>query len=219
MRCTPGNSHRCPRHPPVRVGCVAHGGSRASRCRDRPAGRRLSPACPVRRAREERVQCGGGRVGQDLRPAAPEPTRLGDLQRAGLPEPFCLRPVRPVGPLLAADVDLFDLDCAGQPDPARRTSTDRSRCSIAHAVGYEPIFSARCRLNADIPSLPDPNSQHASNHTLSGVVGGRTTSAPSPTSGSCRRQAHLYRPSATRRPPWWPPSGHTKPSGQSSQSR
>jgi len=27
----------------------------------------------------ERVQRGGGRIGQDLHPAAPEPTRFGDL--------------------------------------------------------------------------------------------------------------------------------------------
>jgi len=27
-----------------------------------------------------------------------------------------------------------------------RTSTERSRCSIAHAVAYEPISSDRCRV-------------------------------------------------------------------------
>src|SRR5680860_1309204 len=35
-----------------------------------------------------------------------------------------------------------------------RTSTDRSRCSIAHTVWYEPISSVRCRLSAEMPSLP-----------------------------------------------------------------
>jgi hypothetical protein len=34
-----------------------------------------------------------------------------------------------------------------------RTSTERSRCSIARAVGYEPISSDRCRLSAETPSL------------------------------------------------------------------
>ena len=34
-----------------------------------------------------------------------------------------------------------------------RTSTERSRCSIAHAVGYEPISSERCRLSAETPSF------------------------------------------------------------------
>ena len=42
-----------------------------------------------------------------------------------------------------------------------RTSTDRSRCSIAHAVWYEPISSDRCRLCAEIPSLAVANSQQA----------------------------------------------------------
>ena len=50
-----------------------------------------------------------------------------------------------------------------------RTSTDRSRCSIAHAVGYEPISSDRCRLCAEMPSFCVANSQHAVNHTVSGV--------------------------------------------------
>jgi hypothetical protein len=50
-----------------------------------------------------------------------------------------------------------------------RTSTERSRCSIAHAVWYEPISNVLCRLNAEIPSLPVQNSQHAWNHTVSGV--------------------------------------------------
>ncbi len=35
-----------------------------------------------------------------------------------------------------------------------RTRTERSRCSIAHAVGYEPISSDRCRLNATCRPCP-----------------------------------------------------------------
>ena len=34
-----------------------------------------------------------------------------------------------------------------------RTRTARRRCSIAQAVGYEPISSARCRLSAETPSF------------------------------------------------------------------
>src|ERR1039458_9837424 len=37
--------------------------------------------------------------------------------------------------------------------PPGRTSTDRSRCSMAHAVWYEPMSSLRWRLRAEMPSL------------------------------------------------------------------
>ena len=50
-----------------------------------------------------------------------------------------------------------------------RTSTDRSRCSSAHAVWSEPISNVRCRLSAEIPSLLAANSQEAVNQTVSGV--------------------------------------------------
>ncbi len=71
-----------------------------------------------------------------------------------------------------------------------RTSTERSRCSIAHAVGYEPISSARCKLSADMPSLPVANIQHAVNHTVSGVRR-RSNSVPAVTDVRAPHAAHL----------------------------
>ena len=81
-----------------------------------------------------------------------------------------------------------------------RTSTDRSRCSIAHAVGYEPISSDRCRLCAEMPSFCAANSQQAVNHTVSGV---RVRSKIVPAVTDVRRwqAAHSNRPSPSRQPP------------------
>ena len=99
-----------------------------------------------------------------------------------------------------------------------RTSTERSRCSIAHAVGYEPISSARCRPSAETPSLAVANIQQAVNHTVSGVRL-RSNSVPAVTDVRLPQAAHLYRPSATAHPPPCPHLGQTKPPGHRSQSR
>ena len=72
----------------------------------------------------------------------------------------------------------------------RRTSTERSRCSIAHAVWYEPISSARCRLSAEIPSFCAANIQQAVNHTVSGVRR-RPDSVPAVTEVRDPQPAHL----------------------------
>jgi len=98
-----------------------------------------------------------------------------------------------------------------------RTSTDRSRCSIAHAVGYEPISSERCRPSAETPSLAVANIQQAVNHTVSGVRL-RSNSVPAVTDVRLPQAAHLYRPSATTQPPR-PHFGQAKPPGHRSQSR
>ena len=50
-----------------------------------------------------------------------------------------------------------------------RTSTERSRCSSAHAVWLEPISSARFSASAEIPSFWLANSQQAIDRTVSGV--------------------------------------------------
>ena len=99
-----------------------------------------------------------------------------------------------------------------------RTSTDRSRCSIAHAVGYEPISSARCTLSADTPSFCVANIQHAANHTVSGVRR-RSNKVPAVTDVRLPQAAHLYRASPSAHPPLCPHSGQAKPSGHRSQSR
>ena len=99
-----------------------------------------------------------------------------------------------------------------------RTSTDRSRCSIAHAVGYEPISSDRCRLCAEMPSFCVANSQHAVNHTVSGVRV-RSKIVPAVTEVRRLQPAHSYRPSPSRQPPACPHDGQAKPPGQRSQSR
>jgi hypothetical protein len=98
--------------------------------------------------------------------------------------------------------------------PSGRTRTARSRCSIAHAVWYEPISSVRCRLRAETPSLLVANSQQALNHTVSGVLV-RSYTVPAVTEV---RPPH-NRPSPRRQPPPWPQSGHEKPAGQRSHSR
>src|SRR5674476_346472 len=90
-----------------------------------------------------------------------------------------------------------------------RTRTDRNRCSIAHAVGYEPISSDRCRLNADMPSLPEANIQQTCNHTVSGVLR-RSNIVPAVTDVRPPQDAHRYPPSATANPPTCPHRGHTE---------
>ncbi len=99
-----------------------------------------------------------------------------------------------------------------------RTSTERSRCSIAQAVWYELISSARCRLCAEMPSFWVAKSQPAVNHTVSGVRV-RSKIVPAVTDVRDRHAAHRNRPSPSRQPPSCPQSGHTNPSGQRSHSR
>ena len=83
---------------------------------------------------DERVQRGGGRVGEDRHPAAPEPLGLVDLNCHSYQRLLALGPSAAQPGLLAADERLVDLDRAGEPLSPGRTSTERSRCSIAHAV-------------------------------------------------------------------------------------
>jgi hypothetical protein len=95
---------------------------------------------------------------------------------------------------------------------------ERSRCSIAHAVGYEPISSERCRPSAETPSLAVANIQQAVDHTVSGVRL-RSNSVPAVTDVRLPQAAHLYRPSATAHPPPCPHTGQANPPGHRSQSR
>ena len=106
---------------------------------------------------------------------------------------------------------------ASRPRPGR-TSADRSRCSIAQAVWYEPISSDRCRYWAEMPSLAVANSQQAWNHTVSGV---RVRSKIVPAVTDVRREQppHSTRPSASRQPPALPQYGQANPPGQRSHSR
>jgi hypothetical protein len=69
-----------------------------------------------------------------------------------------------------------------------------------------------------MPSSPEANIQQASNHTVSGVLR-RSNIVPAVTLVRPARDAHRYPPSATAHPPTCPHLGHTKPSGQGSQSR
>lgn len=157
-------------------------------------------------------------VGQDLHPGSSEPTRLQDLNGHAYQGFLALGSSAAQSWLFAADVGLVHLHRAGQSVSAGAHQHERSRCSIAHAVAYEPISSERCRLNADMPSLPEANNHQASNHTVSGVRR-RSNSVPAVTDVRPPQPAHLYPPSATRQPPVWSQRGHKKPSGQRSQSR
>jgi hypothetical protein len=74
-----------------------------------------------------------------------------------------------------------------------RISTDLNRCSIAHAVWYEPISRVRWRLSADTPSFWVANSQHAMNHTVSGVRV-RSKIVPAVTDERPPHPAHQTRP-------------------------
>ena len=96
--------------------------------------------------------------------------------------------------------------------------TERNRCSIAQAVWYEPISSTRFKLNAEIPSLPVANSQHAVNHTVSGVRV-RSKIVPAVTELRVLHTEHLYRPSPRRQPSSCPHVGQMKPSGHRNHSR
>lgn len=98
-----------------------------------------------------------------------------------------------------------------------RTNTDRNRCSIAHAVWYDPISNCRCRLEADTPSLLVANNQQALNHTLSGVRE-RSNSVPAVTDVREPQPEHMKRPSASRQPAE-PHAPHTKPFGHRNHSR
>ena len=136
---------------------------------------------------------------RDLHPAAPVPSWLPDLDGDANQDFLAFCPPSAQPRLLPADEGLVHLDPPGQPVPARMHEHRRSRCSIPHAVGYEPISSARCRLSAETPSLSVANIQ-AVNHTVRASAAGRTACPPSPTS-ACRRPrtctGHQRRP--TRR--------------------
>lgn len=99
-----------------------------------------------------------------------------------------------------------------------RTSTDRNRCSVAHAVWYEPISSVRCTLNAEMPSLPEANIQHTVNHTVNGV---RVLSkiVPAVTEVRASQAVHLKRPSLIRHAAALPHPSQTNPRGQRSHSK
>ncbi len=99
-----------------------------------------------------------------------------------------------------------------------RTSTDRSRCSTAHTVWYEPISNVRCKLNAEMPSLPEANNQQTVNHTVSGVRV-RSKIVPAVVEVRTWQPEHSNRPSPSRQPPAWPQSKQTKPPGHRSHSR
>src|SRR5438132_702857 len=92
------------------------------------------------------------------------------------------------------------------------TSTERSRCSIAHAVWYELISSARCRLCAETPSFWVANSQHAMNQTVRGV---RVLSkiVPAVTDVAERHEPQRSRPSPRRHPPGSPAGRAHEPVG------
>ncbi len=81
-----------------------------------------------------------------------------------------------------------------------RTSTERSLCSIAHAVWYEPNSSERCRLRAETPSFWVANSQQALNHTVSGVRV-RSKMVPAVVEVRSPHPVHMNRPSPKRHPP------------------
>src|SRR5665648_1071151 len=91
-----------------------------------------------------------------------------------------------------------------------RCCTGCARCSIAHAVWYEPISKVRCRLSAEIPSLAVANAQHALNHTVNGVRV-RPKIVPAVTDVRCEQPAHIHRPSPRRQPPACPHCEHTNP--------
>ena len=101
---------------------------------------------------------------------------------------------------------------------AHRRRLAPNRCSIAHAVWYEPISSVRCTLTAEMPSLPEANIQQTVNHTVKGVrVLSKTV--PAVTDVFAPKAAHLNRRSPSRQPPAWPQRSQTKPCGQRSHSR
>ena len=176
------------------------------------------PRARLDMAGHERVQRGRGRVGQDGHPAPADSPRLLYLRRDA--DQGFLAPGPPAAQprLLAADVGLVHLHRPASRSRPGRTSTERSRCSIAHAVCSEPISSAFCRPSAEIPSLAVANDQHAANQTVSGV---RVLSKIVPAVTEVRRPqaAHMMRPSPSRQPLLRPQSGQTNPNGHRTHSR
>ena len=91
------------------------------------------------------------------------PMPFGSLTSTAMPVstflPGCRPPRRPCSspPMNVSSTSTVPVSW---PRPGR-TSADRSRCSIAQAVWYEPISSDRCRYWAEIPSLAVANSQQA----------------------------------------------------------
>ena len=81
----------------------------------------------------EGVQRGGRRVRQNHHAAATEALVLFALDRHSDQDLLALCPSAREPRLLAAEVDLVDLDVASAAAPGA-TSTERSRCNIAHAV-------------------------------------------------------------------------------------
>jgi len=120
--------------------------------------------------------------------------------------------------LLAAEVALVDLHRAGEAlasgthEHRPQPSEHRPRCL------EEPISSSRLSDSAEIPSFWEANSQHAVNHTVSGVRV-RSKIVPAVTDVRAAQPAHSNRPSASRQPSACPHAGHTNPSGQRSHSR
>jgi hypothetical protein len=76
----------------------------------------------------------------------------------------------------------------------------------------------RCSASAEIPSFWVANSQHAMNHTVSGV---RVRSNIVPAVGEVRapQPRHISRPSPSCHAPTSPHAAHTKPSDQFSHSK
>ncbi len=93
--------------------------------------------------------------------------------------------------LLATEVRLVHLHRARQTVPAGSDKhRAQPRCSSAHAVGYEPISSSRCRLRAEMPFVCAANIQQAVNQTVSGVRR-RSKSVPAVTDVLAPQTAHL----------------------------
>jgi hypothetical protein len=85
-------------------------------------------------------------------------------------------------------------------------------------VPQQPISRDRCRLSAEIPSLAVANSQHAVNHTVSGVRV-RSKIVPAVTDVRCPHAAHMIRPSPSRQPRRMLHSRQMNPCGQRGHSR
>jgi len=112
--------------------------------------------------------------------------------------PFC-RPPRSPGSSPPTKVSSTSTSPRSRSRPGR-TSTERSRWSIAHAVWLEPISSARLSDSAEIPSFWEANSQQAVNQTVSGVRV-RSKIVPAVTEVRSWHSRHSRRPSASSQAP------------------
>ena len=68
------------------------------------------------------------------------------------------------------------------------------RCSIVHAVWYEPSSNSRCSVTADTPVGLVTNRHAAANHTLNGVLVRRRI-VPAVTERRNPHREHIERPS------------------------